>query len=591
MGVAVRVVPDGARPDLARELPGAIFVVREHRGVEPVYRVVRDRDLVLLALRRYDAQHGAEDLVAGDRRVVVHVAEDGGLDEPADVEAGRPVPARRQPGALLAALVEQPADLVELPLHGDRPHVDAGLERVTDPHLGELSAQRLDELVMAVLAHDDPRERRADLAGELGGRPGQGRRGGRDVVVVQDQRGRLAAELEIDPRDPLGTDSGDPAAGGGRAGEADLVDARVADQFLGDLAIGGDDVQHPRRQAGLLRHLREQVGSYRRLWRGFQHDRAAGQQGRRDFPAHGHDSRVPRDDRADDADRLSDEPPVTAPGGLVPLDELEGVGQPGVEIVDARYADAAGDGIDVQDAHLGRPDVAQVLGPLAQAGGDRPHVLRALCVGHTRPRPPVEGLPCRGDRPGHVLPAGRGDADPYVFGGGLDYVDETTAAGRDPFAADIQTVRVSDGHGIRLVNGHWLVFLLSADSSIRERMTPGRGMFLVQLLGGLLRPAVHVHHEAGVGSEQRHLALCVAAVRAMRVRVEQLPDREPVGRFPGRRSGANGLGRGHGLRPFCAWILPRQRPARCAVVARLGTGHGTFATDIDFAYRKYYSIA
>jgi hypothetical protein len=28
-----------------------------------------------------------------------------------------------------------------------------------------------------------------------------------------------------------------------------------------------------------------------------------------------------------------------------------------------------------------------------------------------------------------------------------------------------------------------------------------------------------------------------------------------------------------------------------AVVAGLGTGRGTFATDIRFAYRKYYSIA
>jgi len=107
------------------------------------------------------------------------------------------VPARRQPGALLAALVEQPADLVELPLHGDRPHVDAGLERVTDPHLGNsaLTASTSSSwrclLTMTLVSA-------SRLAGELGGRPGQGRRGGRDVVVVQDERGRLAAEFEID---------------------------------------------------------------------------------------------------------------------------------------------------------------------------------------------------------------------------------------------------------------------------------------------------------------------------------------------------------------------------------------------------------
>jgi len=142
------------------------------------------------------------------------------------------------------------------------------VERITDPHLGEFSAQRLDQLVVPVLGHDDPGERRAHLTGELGGRLGEGRGGGADVVVVEDERGRLAAELEVDPRHPLRADSGDPAARGRRAGEADLVDARVAHQVLGDLTVGGDDVQHPGRQAGPLRHLGEQVGRHRRFRRG-----------------------------------------------------------------------------------------------------------------------------------------------------------------------------------------------------------------------------------------------------------------------------------------------------------------------------------
>jgi len=61
--VAVRVVPDGARPDLAAELPGGSSSCREHGGVEPVNRVVRDRDLILLVSAGMNAQHGAEDLV------------------------------------------------------------------------------------------------------------------------------------------------------------------------------------------------------------------------------------------------------------------------------------------------------------------------------------------------------------------------------------------------------------------------------------------------------------------------------------------------------------------------------------------------
>src|SRR5260370_36135206 len=50
--VAVRVVPDRARADLPRELPGAVLGVREHRGVESLDRGVRDRDPLLLALGR-----------------------------------------------------------------------------------------------------------------------------------------------------------------------------------------------------------------------------------------------------------------------------------------------------------------------------------------------------------------------------------------------------------------------------------------------------------------------------------------------------------------------------------------------------------
>ena len=48
-------------------------------------------------------------------------------------------------------------------------------------------------------------------------------------------------------------------AGGGRPGEGDLVDPRVADQQLGDLAVGGDHVEHARRQADGLGGLGDQV--------------------------------------------------------------------------------------------------------------------------------------------------------------------------------------------------------------------------------------------------------------------------------------------------------------------------------------------
>ena len=88
--VRKRVVPDRARAQLARGGVGALDVVREHRGVEPVDRVVGDLDRRRLALGRDHGQHRPEDLLARDRRVVVDVAEHGRLDE---------VAARRGPWA------------------------------------------------------------------------------------------------------------------------------------------------------------------------------------------------------------------------------------------------------------------------------------------------------------------------------------------------------------------------------------------------------------------------------------------------------------------------------------------------------------
>src|SRR6185312_7489166 len=97
----------------------------------------------------------------------------------------------------------------------------------------------------------------------------------------------------------------DVAAGRAGAGEGDLVDARVGDEVLAGLTAGGDDVQHTGGQADLGGDLGEQVGVERRLRGGLEHDGAAGDQGRGELQC-GHEERhVPRNDRADDADRLA----------------------------------------------------------------------------------------------------------------------------------------------------------------------------------------------------------------------------------------------------------------------------------------------
>jgi len=92
----------------------------------------------------------------------------------------------------------------------------------------------------------------------------------------------------------------------GRAGERDLVDARMAyERGAGAFAVAGDDVHRARREAGFHDQLGQAQRRERRFLGGLEHDRAAAGERRRDLP-HRHQQReVPRDDRADDADCLA----------------------------------------------------------------------------------------------------------------------------------------------------------------------------------------------------------------------------------------------------------------------------------------------
>ena len=90
----------------------------------------------------------------------------------------------------------------------------------------------------------------------------------------------------------------------GRAGERDLVDARVLDERGAGAAVAGDDVDDAGRQLGLADDVaEEQRGQRRRLGR-LQHDGVPGRERRRDLPREHQQREVPRDDLAGDAERL-----------------------------------------------------------------------------------------------------------------------------------------------------------------------------------------------------------------------------------------------------------------------------------------------
>ena len=100
---------------------------------------------------------------------------------------------------------------------------------------------------------------------------------GLEVGVVEDDGSGLAAQLERAAR-AFSAEGADVAAGRGRPGEADLVDAGVGDEVLARPTSGGDDVDDAGREAGLVDDLGQHESLERRLGRRLQHDRRAGGQ-------------------------------------------------------------------------------------------------------------------------------------------------------------------------------------------------------------------------------------------------------------------------------------------------------------------------
>ena len=89
----------------------------------------------------------------------------------------------------------------------------------------------------------------------------------RQVGVVEHDGRRLAAQFEGAALEHLAADGTHLAAGRGRAGESDLVDAGVAHDVLADLTARGEDRHHALGQFDLVEHLAQQVGVERGLGR------------------------------------------------------------------------------------------------------------------------------------------------------------------------------------------------------------------------------------------------------------------------------------------------------------------------------------
>jgi ParB family chromosome partitioning protein len=118
------------------------------------------------------------------------------------------------------------------------------------------------------------------------------------IGVVEDDVGRLAAELQADLLEPRRRALVDPLAAHLAAGEGDLGDIGVGHQRRPQFrAEAGHHVDHAGREAGLLDQLGEGERGGGGELRGLEHHRVARRQRRRQLPAGEQQRRVPRRDR------------------------------------------------------------------------------------------------------------------------------------------------------------------------------------------------------------------------------------------------------------------------------------------------------
>ena len=139
-------------------------------------------------------------------------------------------------------------------LGDERTDVHPVLGAVPDRQGAHALGEPAGELLGDRLVHQEPVGRGAGLADVA--HLGQHRAvdGGVEVGVLEDEEGRVAAELHRHPQQLVGGLGDELLADRRRAGEGELAQARVLDDRLADAAGvgGGDDVEHAGRQADLL---------------------------------------------------------------------------------------------------------------------------------------------------------------------------------------------------------------------------------------------------------------------------------------------------------------------------------------------------
>ena len=172
---------------------------------------------------------------------------------------GRPAAPARQPRPLCLTPRNIAFNPFALPLHRQRPHLRCGVEGIADADLLKGMRKGIDEIVMPLFVHDNARERRTDLAGNPWRKGGNGGGCLAQIVIVEDDAWRLSAQFQRATGNAFTANRSDLPPRQCRSSKADFVHARIADEQLRYLAVGGKDIDDACGQADFIAHFGEEI--------------------------------------------------------------------------------------------------------------------------------------------------------------------------------------------------------------------------------------------------------------------------------------------------------------------------------------------
>src|SRR5690606_8207120 len=231
------------------DVEAEVDVFAPEGGGEAVAGVVGERHRLVGGAEAHGDQHRAEDLLGDDAAGGGDVGDPHGAEEPAaalgEVDVGLV-----DAGALGGALFDEVLDARHLHRCDQGADVDGLVERVADAQRLHAAPELVDETGLDGLLDEQARAGAADLALVEPDGVDQALDGAVDVGVLEDDVGRLAAELEGEAFAGAGGRAADQLADLGGAGEGDLLDIGVGDDGGAGVAHAGDDIDDARRQAG-----------------------------------------------------------------------------------------------------------------------------------------------------------------------------------------------------------------------------------------------------------------------------------------------------------------------------------------------------